>query len=140
PAAQRDVVVDVGETGGELGFAKVGKGRTHPVEREPRAFLGNADRFAETFLASLPSLGHLLWREEAPLAVRVQQAALGRVVDREVVTKRGEHVVHETTRLVHVARILRREPRNPRLLGELDELCRKRRFVASGVVELDFYR
>ena len=100
PASKRDVVVDVGETSGELGFAKVGQGRAHPVEREPGALLGDADGLAEPFLASLPSLGHLLRRKETPLAVRMEQPARGGVVDREIVAQRGEHVVDETTRLV----------------------------------------
>src|SRR5262249_49586391 len=140
PAAKRDVVVDVGETGGELGFAEIGKGRTHPVERESGALFGDADGFAQALFASLPSLGHLLRREETPFAVRVQQSGGGRLGDRQVVSQGSEHVVYETTRLVHVARILRREPGKLRPLGELDELSRERRFVAAGVVELDFYR
>ena len=125
---------------GELGFAKVGKGRTHPVEREPGALLGDADGLAKTFLASPPSLGHLLRRKETPLAVRMQQPARGGVVDREFVAQRGEHVVDETSRLVHVARILRGEPRETFLFGELDELIARAASWPPVWWKLDFYR
>ncbi len=140
PAAERDVVVDVGEASGEFGFAKIGQRRAHPFECESRARLGDANGFAKTLLASSPAFGHLFGREEPPFAVGMQQPALGGFVDREIVTKRGEHVVHEPARFVGVAWVLRREPRKAGLLSQLDELSGERGLVAARVVQLDFYR
>ena len=65
---------------------------------------------------------------------------VGRLVDRQIVAQRGEHVVHQPAAVVHVPRILRRHPRQARRLGELDQAGRERRLMAAGVVELYFYR
>ena len=98
--------------GAELRFAKVGQGRTHPVEREARALLGDAHGSR----AALPRVrasarAISLGDEQTPLAVRMQQPTLGGDVDRQVIAQRGEHVVHEPAALVDVPRILRRDPR-----------------------------
>ena len=70
----------------------------------------------------------------------MQQSPRERIVDRRVVAKRGEHVVHEPAVVVDVARLVTNHPRYLVPLGELDQRRGQRRFPPARVVELYFDR
>jgi hypothetical protein len=63
-----------------------------------------------------------------------------RRLKRESVPVGGEHVVHQPTLVVHVPRILRHHPRDPRFLGQPDQLGGKGGFLSPCVMQLYFYR
>src|SRR6185503_8795478 len=69
----------------------------------------------------------------------MQQAALRRGFDVQVVAERREHVVHEAAAVVHVARVLRGDPGDAVRAGEGYEVSRECRFCSTSVVELHLY-
>src|SRR5262249_2260503 len=109
---------------------------THPPELEVSTFGGNALARLDALLPALPSPRHLLGRQETPLAVRVEETALGRGLEGHVVAERGERVVDEPAVVVDVARVVRDDPRDPATLGEVHERAGERSLRASRVVEL----
>jgi len=70
----------------------------------------------------------------------VQQPARERVVDCRVVTKSGEHVVHEPAVVVDVPRLVTYHPWYLVPLRELDQRRSQRRFMPARVMKLYFDR
>ncbi len=68
----------------------------------------------------------------------MEEAALGRGLEIDVVAERGERVVDETAVVVDVPRIVRDDPRDPPTLGQVHERAGERALRASRVVELHF--
>jgi hypothetical protein len=70
----------------------------------------------------------------------MQQATLGCGLHVEIVAVRGEQIVHQSSTVVDVPRILRRNPGDVALLRELDQLRRERCLDAAGMMQLHLDR
>ena len=68
----------------------------------------------------------------------MEQPARRRLIDVELVTECGQHVMDETTRAIDVARIVGDDPWHTVTFGQLDQCAGKRGLGATGVVELYF--
>src|SRR4029077_13454669 len=131
--AQKGVVTVAG------GHRELGQRRSHPGETEI-ALRCDSLALLQSSFAPLPACGHFFGGCETPLAVRMQQPARERVVDRRIVTKSGEDVVHEPAAVVDVACLLTNHPRHFVTLGQLDQRGGERRLVATRVMQLHFDR
>src|SRR5688572_17393821 len=66
----------------------------------------------------------------------MEQPTRRRLIDVELVTECGQHVMDETTRAIDVARIVGDDPWHTVMLGQLNQCAGKRGLGATGVVEL----